>query len=459
MKSRKSKIIVAAISVLGSLIFACGVFFLGYFTRTWTLSESTPTYDWAVSLIDEYYAGDFREEGTVSLPISGYTAQQLALKSLTAKLDDYSAYYTAEEYKAVKEDNAGSKTGIGFSYRAGNDDGILVSRVVGNSPAYFSGMKDGDILISGTADGKTVEFVNSETQTASQILSAFIADRADGEEFSLNTAGKSFTVSKQNYVASYASLHTNSTAWGFKTAANGKGLAAVENMGDAIDYLPENTAYLKLSQFYGTAAGEVGFLLSKFNALKCTSLIIDLRGNGGGFVSVMCDIAGYLVPSDGNSNVAMVAKYKSGYNEFAYCYNHAALTENLLPAGTNVYVLANSETASASEALIGVLVSYGVTDYKNIFVSDYSDEYSSAYGMTKTARSYGKGIMQTTFERYQTGEALKLTTAKIYWPNGVCIHGTGLSAENGCTVVNNVGAINARNDNELKQVLQVISSR
>ena len=108
MKGRNSKIIVAVISVLGSLVIACGVFFLGFFTHSWTLSESTPTYDWAVSLIDEYYAGDIREEGSVSLPLSGYTAEQLALKSLTAKLDDYSAYYTAEEYKAVKEDNAGS---------------------------------------------------------------------------------------------------------------------------------------------------------------------------------------------------------------------------------------------------------------------------------------------------------------------------------------------------------------
>lgn len=459
MKIGKSRAGIIIISVICSLVVLCGVFFLGFYSREWTLSGGA-SYGWAVSMIDKHYVGEVKEDGTVSLPLSGYTSEQLALKALTAKLDDYSTYYTAEEYRKVKQDNAGSKTGIGFSYRAQKSgDGILVSRVLGNSPAYISGMRAGDVLIGGTAGEQSVEFTQSETQTAAQKLSAFIDARADGEEFTLNTAEHSFTVSKQSYSVSYASMYTSQTAWRFVSSANGRGLSLVEDKPEALNFLPQGTAYLTLSQFYGTAAGEVGALLEKFNASGCSSLIIDLRGNGGGFVSVMCDIAGYFVPSNAAENIAMVAAYKDGRKDTMYCYNHLGASASLVAAETNVYVLANSETASASEALIGVLVSYGVTDYNNIFVSDYSEEYIESYSVTKTARTYGKGIMQTTFERYETGEALKLTTANIYWPNGVCIHGSGLSAANGCTVIKDVGAINERNDTELKKVLSVIAER
>lgn len=457
MESRNKKIVIIIVSVIASLALLCAAFFSGFFLRGCAFVNQSATYDWALSLIDKYYVGDIREEGTVELDVSAYTKEQLALKALAAKLDDYSAYYTAEEYSKIKNDNSGSKSGIGFSYRVGSSEGILVSRVIGNSPAYISGMRDGDVLVSGTADGATVQFVTDGTQTAAERLSAFIDARADGEEFSLNTADKSFTVSKQQYIASYASLHTKDTAWGFETSGDGKGLSAYEDKREAVSFLPENTAYLKLSQFYGTAAGETGYLLEKFNSMNCTSLIIDLRGNGGGFVSVMCDIAGYFVPSAGGREGAMVAQFKDGSKSVSNCYDHMSTPERLLPEDTNVYVLANSETASASEALIGVLISYGVTDYKNIFLSDYSQDYKNKWNITKTASSYGKGIMQTTYEMFGTGEAFKLTTAKIYWPNGKCIHGVGLTAGDNCTVVPNVEAVSARNDTELNKVVNIIS--
>lgn len=458
MKNRNKKIVITVVSVLASLALLCAAFFTGYFLRGCAFVNRSAAYDWALSLIDKYYVGDIREEGTVELDASAYTMEQLALKALAAKLDDYSAYYTAEEYNKIKNDNAGSKSGIGFSYRTDSSEGILVSRVVGNSPAYISGMRDGDVLVSGNADGNTVEFVTDGTQTAAEKLSEFIDARADGEEFSLNTDDKSFTVAKRQYIASYASLYTKDTSWGFETSGDGKGLSVYEDKREAVSFLPENTAYLKLSQFYGTAAGETGILLEKFNSMNCTSLIIDLRGNGGGFVSVMCDIAGYFVPSaGGRENSAMIARFKDGSESVSYCYGHTSTPERILPEDTQVYVLANSETASASEALIGALISYGVTDYKNIFLSEYSQDYANKWNITKSACSYGKGIMQTTYEMFGTGEAFKLTTAKIYWPNGKCIHGVGLTAADGCTVVPDVEAVSARNDTELNKVVNIIS--
>jgi carboxyl-terminal processing protease len=83
-------------------------------------------------------------------------------------------------------------------------------------------------------------------------------------------------------------------------------------------------------------------------------------------------------------------------------------------------VLANENTASASECLLGVLVHYGdVLKNNSDVILEMNEE--GAY------RTYGKGIMQTTY-MLLSGGALKLTTAKIYWPDGeTSIHGVGFT--------------------------------
>ena len=85
-----------------------------------------------------------------------------------------------------------------------------------------------------------------------------------------------------------------------------------------------------------------------------------------------------------------------------------------------IVILANDGTASASEAFIGAALDYDAKKIVSVVLEE--SEYYGAY------RTYGKGIMQTTFENFATGEAIKLTTAKIYWPvSGECVHGVGIT--------------------------------
>ncbi len=65
--------------------------------------------------------------------------------------------------------------------------------------------------------------------------------------------------------------------------------------------------------------------------------------------------------------------------------------------------------------------------------------------------------MQSTFVNKPTGEALKLTTAKIYWPNGKCIHGEGLTLADGCKSVKTPWVV-TKGDTELQSVVQMIKS-
>ena len=433
----------AVILVAAALFSGCGLLGLKD-TKKWVLNTIKANY---------YYYDQMDKDGL----------EDLTVEEIVSRLDIYSEFYTPEELQALIKDNSGEKAGIGFSYsyiKEGAstlypEGGCLLVTVVGNSPAEKSGMKAGHLLTGGTYNGRTVSF---DTEDA---LGNFVDPIATGVSFTLTAStGESFTVSKQEYNASYMFMATNTSAWtpAFNGDGEVKGLTQVDLR--KIDYLPDGAAYISMSQFFGTAADEFGYLMKQFNAEHCTSLILDLRNNGGGYVDVMQDMAWYFTNSTG---VAMTAKYKSGKEEVYNCKapdNGSTVpnkgADSLVPEGTTVYVLANSGTASASEALIGVLVSYGCLQYRNIFLSDYNEEFMAwageAYG---TARSYGKGIMQTTFTNFFTGEALKLTTAQIYWPNGKCIHGVGLTANDGCRVVQTDWLVTP-DDSELKKIVEII---
>ena len=116
---------------------------------------------------------------------------------------------------------------------------------------------------------------------------------------------------------------------------------------------------------------------------------------------------------------------------------------------SEIYVAANVNTASASEALIGAMISYGTIGYEDIFITDTVGQGS--------ARTYGKGIMQTTYYNVATGEAAKLTTAQIYWPNGESIHGSGITTAMGARP-SPAKSFGEYGDPELTAILAAIAS-
>lgn len=389
--------------------------------------------NWVRSTIEKNY---YRFDGDYSFleELDG-----LSVEDMVAKLDAYSAYYTAGEYASVKADNEGKKSGIGVSYIANDGGGVTLYTVVGNSPAKRAGLKAGDIVVAAEYCGDVVDFDSANA------FSQFVSARDTNEKFTLilDDGRRTEELAREEYTASYACMYLNDVSYEIEYEGNTRIITEGE---EGISVLPEGTAYIYLSQFYGNAAEEISALIHEFNARKCTSLVLDLRGNGGGYVEVMQDIGGIFTSALGAGNyVAMEARYKSGKKEIRYCKTH---TEDLVPAGTSVYVMADINTASASEALIGILVSYGIVSYENIFLSQYEG---------REARSYGKGIMQSIFPNYITGEVLKLTVAGIYWQNGKTIHEVGLTVKHGCAAVPAGDAIvNVGYDGELEYVIEKI---
>ncbi|MDE5789452.1 MAG: hypothetical protein K2H78_03430 [Clostridia bacterium] len=424
MKDRKVLKIIVTVAV--AIAIAGAAFFAGFITSRLTRSRQAASFDWAIKTIRENYYQDIPADDI----LSG------TLKDVADKyLDIYSDYYTAEEYKAVTASNRGSKSGVGISYAYVPDgahpsgkSGILIESVVGNSPAYRSGLRAGEFVTAVERGSQTTQITSSDG------FSACIDSLADGEKFTLVTDRGERELAKSEYTASYCAMYTSTAHWSVFYDSDGSGVKKTDG---GIDYLPDGAAYLRLDQFYGGAAWEMASLIEIFNAQECKSLILDLRGNGGGYVDVMCDIAGiYTGQLPERNKIGMIAVYKDGRKE-GYSVKVKYSRTSQLHAGTKVRVLADNGTASASEALIGVLIDNGVIDYGDIYISDFSEKYL-AFSKTadKNCRTYGKGIMQTTFPNPLTGEALKLTTAKIYWPKGeVSIHDVGLNVGQGCKTV------------------------
>ena len=153
-------------------------------------------------------------------------------------------------------------------------------------------------------------------------------------------------------------------------------------------------------------------------------VIVDLRGNGGGYVSAAKEVASLWV--DGK----LVVEQRSANgenNDKVY-----ASTGKAILAGTKTIVLMNGSTASASEIVAGALHDYGL---------------ATLIG----EKSYGKGSVQA-LENLKNGEILRVTIAKWYTPNGNNINGDGIEPDK--VVERTFEQINKDEDPQLEAALK-----
>lgn len=419
--TKKTEYVLRFLTILSVFTLLCAI----------TLSGCSASEDeWVRETIRRNY---FRFDGDYSC-VSDLDG--LSIDEMMDRLDAYSAYYSAREYADLLLSNAGQKDGIGINYSSNKSGGIVISYIDGGSPARAAGLREGDVITAISYGGQTLQITDKDS------FSNFLSEIKDGDEITLYVSGgEAVTVTNGFYTASYASMYMNDC--GYSIEYDNLIMNIVEEEG--IPQLPEKTAYVRLSRFYGNASEELHRLFKIFNEKNCASLILDLRGNGGGYVDLMSRIGGLFTSAENTVAVSMRAVYKDGISIQDYCTYYI---DDFIPAGTKVYVMANDGTASAAEALIGVLVSYNILDYPDIFLSDYGD---------RPPKTYGKGIMQSYFTNSATLNVLKLTIAGVYWHNGRTIHDVGLTLADGCTAAAaDDEIVNVGYDDELVPVIERI---
>lgn len=335
-------------------------------------------------------------------------------------LDPYSHYMTTDEVTATNSDMAGERSGIGIVFSTQAEDGsaqLFVIRVCGNSPAEGAGIRAGEFVV---AFGKTEK--EMKDSVVFDELSAFLSTCQTGEPFYIKVrAGdevRNVALSKAEYVESHVFYRSATTAYGF----TGKNATEKTAIGDPLSCLDKDTAYIRLRQFAGEAVKEFEGAMEIFKSEGKKNLVLDLRDNGGGYLDVMQEISGFFCKNTTGKPVVAIADYGEKKEEFRAKRN---VYSDYFQADSRICVLANGNTASASESLMGCMIDYGATTYADICLTEWN-------GIAKT---FGKGIMQSTYYLGLKKDALKLTTAEIQWPSGKSIHARGVLSTDGTKTV------------------------
>lgn len=400
--------------ILGGVLIALVSFFAGFGVRWFSLDAEMRTLINVKAKIDREYYEDISDEVFYNTLFDAIN---------TGILDDYSEYMTADGYADSNAELAGNRSGLGIVFLTKTDDGapqLFISRVCGNSPAEEAGLLEGERVLG---------FGKTQTELTQSVVfdefSEFLNTCAEAETFYLQVEGQSgkriVPISKQVYVESYTFYRTNSQAYTF----TGESAATLTERGEPLACLDDDTAYIRLIRFTGNASKQFGVLMDLFKRQGKKNLVLDLRGNGGGYLGTMQEIASYLCKNTtAKRPVVAIADYGERREIFRAAGN---LYKKYFEETSRICILADNNSASASECLMGAMLDYGTVSYADICLIEENGE----------ARTYGKGIMQTTYvmDLFKQ-DALKLTTATIHWPlTNHCIHGRGILATDGTRFV------------------------
>ena len=347
------------------------------------------------NLIEKYYLYDIDEQKAIDGAISGY------VDSLG---DEYTEYIPASEMEEYTETIMGNFVGIGIYMVQNTEKNVIeVLAPIKESPAEKAGILPGDIIKS----------VNGVQYTGEQMTEA--SNNIKGEEGSKVKLEILRGEETLNFEIERKKINTNPVV--------------AEKIEDETAQLEGNIGYLEISSFdEGTAED----FKTKFEQLKSegiTSLIIDLRNNGGGIVDEALAIADYIVPKGKD---LLITVDKDGNEEIEKSENDPIID---MP----IVVLVNENTASASEILAGAL----------------KDLDEATIVGTKT---YGKGVIQQVLS-LRTGAGLKVTVEEYYTPNRTKINKVGIEPDEVVELpetVKNPLLVTKEEDTQLQKAIEIL---
>jgi carboxyl-terminal processing protease len=283
------------------------------------------------------------------------------ISEMLHKLDPHSNYMSAKEMKAVNESIDGKFGGIGVRFLVLRDT-ICVSHVIEGSPSDIAGVKAGDKIIE--INGKSLGKKKIETED--------VMSKLKGEP----DTDVQIKVLRKNLK---------------KNISIKRDLIPIKSVSCAY-MIDRTTGYILIDQFSVPTAEEFHLEAQKLKNAGMTKLVLDLRNNPGGVLSSATDIADEFLA--GGMTIVKTKGRKTG--EQIYKSKDGDLLEK-----TQVVVLINSNSASASEILAGAL-------------------QDNDRGIIVGRRSFGKGLVQED-RALRDGSNLRITIARYYTPSGRCI--------------------------------------
>ena len=310
--------------------------------------------DTILEIIDRSYVDDVDPDSLLEASFAG----------LLSHLDPHSVYIPAADLQNVNEELSGSFSGIGISFNLLNDS-INVLEVISGGPSEKAGLLAGDKIVS--------------------INDTIVA----GQKWSDVKVRSSLRGPKGSVVKLGIKRHTSKKILPFEVVRGDIPVTSI----DAAYMIAPKTGYVKINKFGSNTYSE--FLTSVVNLMAdgAEKFVIDLRGNGGGFMEPAVLMANEFLPA-GSPIVSMRGK-TSPDDSPTYSDGSGSLLN------TELVVLIDEVSASASEIFAGAI-------------------QDNDRGLVIGRRSFGKGLVQHQIE-LPDSSALRLTIARYYTPSGRCI--------------------------------------
>ena len=283
-----------------------------------------------------------------------------AISEMIGKLDPHSAYIPKENLQDMQDRMQGKFVGIGIQFRIINDSVTVIEPIKGG-PSIKAGIKAGDRII--IADKDTLSGKKIKLNSVPSYLKGI-----SGSEVILKIYRKA-----------------TDSLFNLKITRGDVNIKSVD-----LSYMINNhIGYIKLDRFARNSYREFKSALTRLTALGMNDLVLDLRGNGGGFIDIANDIVDEFLEDD---TLIVFTKNNKGQIEEYFATKGGAFEKGKL------YVLIDENSASASEIVAGAL-------------------QDNDKGTIIGRRSFGKGLVQVEME-LGDGSAVRLTTARYYTPTG-----------------------------------------
>jgi carboxyl-terminal processing protease len=320
--------------------------------------------------------------------------QGAAAGLVTAAGDPYTAYFTAEEAREFSNDLSGTFTGVGIELGQNADKQLEVVSPLDDSPAKAAGIRARDVITA-------VNGENSLLWAPEKAVSKIRGEAGTTVKLTILRAGET-----KEYSITRAKITVPSVE------------SSIEN----------DIGYLRISRFGDDTSSLTAQAAQKFKDSNVRGVILDLRGNGGGYVDAARAVSSLWLKSG-----TTIVQEKRGDKVLA---TEKASGQAVLN-GIKTVVLIDGGSASASEIVAGALKDNGAAELVG-------------------TKSYGKGSVQE-MAPLTSGASLKVTIAKWYTPNGTNINKTGIEPD--VKVEMTAEEYNGGNDTQRAKAVEILSQK
>ena len=334
-----------------------------------TTNADLEDYAREIAAMEEYLASDDKLLQTIGLvrnfyvdPVQLDTIYEKAIPALLSQLDPHSEYIPAKMFSSVNESLEGEFDGIGIVFNASTDT-ITVLSVIPKGPSSEAGVRPGDRIVK--IDGRVVA---GQKIAQDSMVKLMRGKRGTRVKLGVKRASLDELV---NIEVTRAPIEIHSIEASFMLDNEAK------------------IGFVRLSQFSRTSYNEIHNAVAKLRKEGLRGLIIDLRGNGGGFLDQAILIANEFLPAN-SLIVYTVDRFGDQIKE--YSRGNGGCTD------LEVAILVDETSASSSEILAGAI-------------------QDNDRGVIIGRRTFGKGLVQTQIP-FEDGSAIRLTVARYYTPSG-----------------------------------------